>query len=103
MSWEVKYYPKETEKFLNALSKVDFTKIGQEFDILSSYGFSRPNTALKKMAGLANIWELKVKEFRIFLLPIGQTFQILGTITKKSNKTPRETIMLIKNRAKLWQ
>lgn len=103
MSWEVKYYPKETEKFLNSLSKSDLTKIAQEFDILSNYGFSRPNTALKKMAGLPNVWELRVKKFRIFLLPIGQTLQILGTILKKSNKTPRETVMLIKNRAKIWQ
>lgn len=101
--WTIKYYPKETEKFLNSLSASDFTRIGQEFEVLSQYGFSRPNSALKKMAGLPNVWELKVRQYRIFLLPMGQEIQILGTLVKKSNKTPRETIELIKQRAKLWQ
>lgn len=103
MSWIVRYFPKETEKFLSSLSKPDFSKVGQEFDFLAQYGFSQPNSALKKMAGLGNIWELKIKEYRVFLLPLGQTIQILATMIKKSNKTPAETIKLIKNRAKIWQ
>lgn len=102
MSWTVNFYQKETRKFLDNLNKNERSDLGQEFEILEKYGFSKPNSALKKMVGTIDIWELKVKQFRIFLLSVDQTFQILGTIVKKSNKTPRETVELIKQRAKLF-
>jgi len=100
MSWTVNFYPKETGKFLDGLTKTERSDFGQEFEIIENYGFSRPNPALKKMAGLPNVWELKIKQYRMFLILFGQTFQVLGTLTKKSNKTPRETMALIKQRAK---
>lgn len=103
MSWKVKYYPKETDKFLKFLDKQDFLRVGQEFDTLVLYGFSQLNDSLKKMVGMKGVWELKVKQCRIFLMQTDlETIQILGTILKKSNKTPLETIELIRKRAKLF-
>lgn len=84
------------------MTKGERSDFGQEFEILEKYGFSKPNPALKKMVGLPNVWELKVKQYRIFFVLSGQTFQVLDTLTKKSNKTPRETVELIKQRAKIF-
>lgn len=101
--WKLEFYPKETDKFLKSLDRPDLKKVGQEFDTLIQYGFSEHNDSLKKLSGTGNIWELKVKRFRIFLVQTGESkIQILGAIVKKSNKTPLETIELIKNRAKLF-
>ncbi len=103
MSWTVNFYPKETEKFIRKLSQKDWAAIAIEIQSLKDYGFSGHNDSLKKMAGLSSVWELKVKEYRIFLTQAGtETIQILHTIVKKSNKTPREVVELIKNRAKYF-
>lgn len=102
MGWIVNFYPKETRKFLDNLTEEERADFGQEFDVLEKYGFSKPNPSLKKMAGLMSVWELKVRKYRIFLILIGQTFQVLGSIVKKTNKTPQETIELIKQRAKAF-
>lgn len=103
MSWEIKYYPKETEKFLRKLDNRDETRIVHSLEILEKYGFSQLNDDLKKIAGTENIWELKIKQFRIFLIPLtNNVIQILNIIIKKSNKTPKETIDLVLNRARLF-
>lgn len=103
MSWTVNFYPKETEKFLDKLDKQDKGKIIGELVVLQTGGFSQHNDSLKKMAGLSDIWELKVKQYRIFLKQTKkETIQILHIFIKKSNKTPLEEINLIKHRAKYF-
>ncbi len=103
MSWTVNFYPKETEKFLKKLSAKDLADIASEIQALKEYGFSKHNDNLKKMFGLSGIWELRVKQYRVFLLQTGvETLQVLHTIVKKSNKTPLEIIELLRNRVKYF-
>ncbi len=103
MTWTVNFYPRETEKFIKKLSQKDWAAIAIEIQALKDYGFSRHNDSLKKIAGLSKIWELKVKQYRVFLIQTGpETLQILHMIVKKSNKTPLEIVELIKNRAKYF-
>ncbi len=101
MSWTVLYYPKETEKFLRKLRSDDQTRIVQELEVLEKYGFSQYNDSLKKIVGTVNIWEVKAKQYRIFLTTLPtNTIQVLYMMIKKSNKTPKEVIDLIRSRAK---
>lgn len=103
MAWTVRYYPKETEKFLRKLSANDENRIVQELEVLEQCGFSQLNDSLKKIAGTVHVWELKVKQYRIFVVPLeNNVIQVLYTMIKKSNKTPLEVIDLIKNRAKVF-
>ena len=103
MSWTINFYPKETEKFLKKLSAKDLADVISEIQALKEYGFSKHNDNLKKMSGLSGIWELRVKQYRVFLLQTGvETLQVLHTIVKKSNKTPLEIIELLRNRVKYF-
>lgn len=103
MSWTVNFYPKETEKFLDKIDKSGKGRVLGELKVLQLTGFSQHNDSLKKMVGLSSVWELKVKQYRIFLKQTNkETIQILHAIIKKSNKTPLEEIDLIKHRAKYF-
>lgn len=103
MPWTVNFYPKETEKFIKKLSQKDWAVVAMEIQVLKDYGFSQHNDSLKKMSGLSGVWELKVKQYRIFLTQAGrETIQILHTMVKKSNKTPLEVVDLIRRRAKYF-
>ncbi len=103
MSWTINYYPKETEKFLRKIGNRDETRIIHSLEVLEKYGFSQHNDDLKKIVGTENIWELKIKQFRIILIPLpNNIIQILNVFIKKSNKTPKETIDLIVSRARIF-
>jgi len=103
MSWRVNFYPKETEKFISKLCAKDQADVLSEIDALREYGFSEHNDSLKKMVGLSGVWELKIKQYRLFLIQTEtETLQVLHMIIKKSNKTPLEIIELIKSRAKYF-
>lgn len=103
MSWIVRYYSKETNRFIERLGPIDRAAVIQELEDLERFGFSKLNESLKKIADTKNIWEIKVKRYRIFIVPLADNIiQILFIIIKKSNKTPKETIELIRQRAKLF-
>ena len=103
MTWTVKYWPKETEKFLRKLGALDQAAIVQELEVLEKYGFSQHNDSLKKIIGTKNVWEIKVKQYRVFLIPLtNNTIQVLYVLRKKSNKTPKEAIDLVKLRTKIF-
>ncbi len=104
MTWIINFYPKETEKFLKKLSAKDLADIASEIQALKEYGFSKHNDNLKKMSGLSGIWELRVKQYRVFLLQTDiEMLQVLHTIIKKSNKTPLEVVELVRNRVKYFR
>lgn len=68
MSWIVRYYSKETNRFIEKLDLIDRAAVIQELEDLEKFGFSKLNESLKKIAGTRNIWEIKVKRYRIFIL-----------------------------------
>lgn len=104
MSWQVDYYSKETEKFLDKIPKLDKGHILEEIKTLQLFGLSELNDSLKKMSGLTNVWEVKVRQYRVFVMHAGsETLQILNIIRKKSNKTPLDVIQLLRFRAKLFE
>lgn len=75
----------------NQPSKVA-TKIYRTIKLLETYGLKLPGKHLKKMAGTADLWELRVKsgaqQHRMFLAKVGNTLiLLLHAVSKKRRKT----------------
>lgn len=104
MEWKINYYLGETQKFIDKLEKPEKARVFRELLELRTTGFSQQNDSLKKLVSVPGAWELKAKNCRIFLMQtFPGTIQVLGAIIKKSNKTPIETIELIKQRSKTFK
>jgi len=73
-------------KFLNGLSEEE-------------YGQILPAKYLKRMAGTKELWELRAKRIRIFIVISGNIGIAVHGIIKKSQKTPKQDIELAVKRA----
>lgn len=86
-------------RFLNGLSEEEKTKVKSIFLLFEEYGQMLPAKYLKRMAGIKELWELRAKRIRIFLVISGNIGFAVHGIIKKSQKTPKQDIELAVKRA----
>lgn len=106
-NWKVIYYRTASGRepvveFIKALSsRRNQEKIVWTITLLEKYGLQLGIPYLKKLRGTKNFWELKVNKYRIFLSPIFEkNFLLIHAIIKKTAKTPKRDLKLIKKRLK---
>ena len=86
-------------KFLNDLSEGDKSKINSIFRLFEEYGQTLPAKYLKRLSGTNELWELRAKRVRIFLVMVGNIGIAVHGIIKKTQKTPKQDIDLAVKRA----
>lgn len=86
-------------RFLNGLSEEERTKVNSIFLLFEEYGQILPAKYLKRMAGTKELWELRAKRIRIFIVISGNIGIAVHGIIKKSQKTPKQDIELAVKRA----
>jgi len=98
--YEVVFYQNKAGKipvldFIKKLNTKDQAKIAWTLNLLSEHGKSLPLPYLKFLHGTKQLWELRPKNYRIFLsfLPESQLILLHGII-KKTNKTPPKDLEL---------
>lgn len=85
--------------FFDTLSKEDRAKVESVLRLFKEFGPMLPQKYLKRMAGTKELWELRAKNARIFLIIAGSMGIAVHGIIKKSQKTPKQDIDLAKKRA----
>lgn len=64
---------------------------------------SHHNHPLKKFDGVEHVYELRTKDYRLFIYDQGHNeFVILHGYQKKSDKTPKKEITKLEGEIKLW-
>ena len=92
-NWEGK---KIIQEYILKLDKRRRTKIYRQIEYLLTYGITRDNPALKKIANTP-LWESRVLEkdnIRLLVSKVESSIVILNIFTKKSKKTPESEIKL---------
>lgn len=87
-------------EFLDGLTENDRTKINSIFLLFREYGQTLPAKHLKRMSGTKELWELRAKRIRIFIVISGNTGIAVHGIIKKTQRTPKQDIELAVKRAK---
>lgn len=84
------------KEFIQQQDKLTSTQLDEMILTFKKYGFSLPQDQLKKIAGVKDLWELRVKSegniYRIFVGKIKNFAVLLHIIQKKSQKTPPKDI-----------
>jgi len=86
-------------KFLDTLPYPQLAKVKSIFQLFSEFGPQLPSKYLKRMSGTKELWELRAKNIRIFLVFSGNTAIAVHGIIKKTQKTPRQDIETAVKRA----
>lgn len=101
--YSVEYYNRNGRSpvlnFIQNLSTKEQAKILREIDLLEEFGLALGMPYIRKMQGVDNMWELRIKyssnNFRIFYFCLTDSrFVLLHGIKKKSNKTPIKDLKL---------
>jgi len=115
IDWKVIYYQtargeEPVISFIKKLPKEDQGKIIWTINLLETHGLRMGSPYLKKIEGTKKLWELKVNKYRIFLsFVLEKNILLIHAIIKKTQKTPKKDLKLIKNRLKsfmedsLWE
>ena len=104
MSWKVVYYQTKRGKeivkeFINSQPNKKRAKIIWMIKLLKEHGKVLPKTYLKRLTGSKNLWELRPGFYRIFLSFIQEkNILLIHAIIKKTQKTPKKDIKLVKKR-----
>jgi len=106
--WQVKFYSDKNgaspvKDFINKLAKKSITKVNSIITLLQEKGINLPSPYAKKLTGVADIWELRIKHssnsYRIFYFFLGvNSIYLLHGFTKKTNNTPQNEIDKAKRR-----
>ena len=87
--------------FIKKLSSKDQAKIAWIIGLLAEHGRFLPLPYLKSLSNADNIYELRPKNYRIFLSFLQRKNVILlHAIIKKTNKTPQKELSLASKRLK---
>lgn len=86
-------------EFIADLPIEEGNKVRNVIRLFKEYGQNLPVKYLKRISGTKELWELRVKRARIFLIIVGNTGIAVHGIIKKSQKTPKQDIDLAKKRA----
>jgi len=106
IDWKVIYYQtargeEPVISFIKKLPKEDQGKIIWTINLLETHGLRMGSPYLKKIEGTKKLWELKVNKYRIFLsFVLEKNILLIHAIIKKTQKTPKKDLKLIKNRLK---
>ena len=106
IAWKVIYYQttrgeEPVVSFVKKLPKEDQEKIIWTINLLERHGLKLGSPYLKKLEGTKKLWELKVNKYRIFLsLVLEKNILLIHAIIKKTQKTPKKDLKLIKKRLK---
>lgn len=84
----------QLDRFLDTLSNKDKAKVHSIFLLFEEYGQALPVKYLKRMSGTKELWELRAKRIRIFLVIAGKIGIAVHGIFKKTQKTPKQDIDL---------
>ena len=85
-------YLKELSLKKDKDSRINFNKINDYIQALSEYGLALNEPYIKHIDG--EIWELRPLRNRIFFVVwIDEKFILLHHFTKKTNKTPKESLI----------
>ena len=102
--YEIIFYQSKSGKnqildFINKLMIKDKAKITWILELLIQHGKSLSHPYLKFLKNSQDIWELRPKNYRIFLSFIEEkNIILLHIIVKKTNKTPKKDIKLAQKR-----
>lgn len=97
---KVVYYPKVWNKIVN-LSKIHNSRIIRVIDLFKERGFFLTELHLKKLKN--DIWELRAGRYRLLFGVIGTVAVITNIFMKKTQKTPKQEIMLAVRRLKEYE
>jgi phage-related protein len=91
------------EEFIGQQDVKTQRKIYRTISLLKVAGFRLPGNHIKKMAGTAELWELRVKQsnknYRFFMAQVGkQLIVLLHAVTKKRQKTATQDITTAEQR-----
>ena len=105
-SWKIVFYrtargKEPVSEFIRDLGKRDQGKIIWTVDLLKEHGTSLPAPYLKRLTRINKLWELRTKQYRIFLsfLP-KKNIILIHAIKKKTAKTPKKDLQLAEQRLK---
>ena len=82
------------KKFIKHLPEPEVAKIITTISLFEEYGPALPAKYLKRITGTKELWELRAKRIRIFLIIKGNTGIFIHAIKKKTQKTPKQDIEL---------
>jgi len=105
-NWKIVFYgtargKEPVNEFIQNLAKRDQGKIIWAIDLLKEHGSSLPAPYLRRLAGTKKLWELRAKQYRIFLSFLTKKNIILiHAIKKKKQKTPKKDLQLAEQRLK---
>lgn len=86
-------------KFLDELKEDDRSKVKSLSLLFKEYGTTLPAKYLKRLSGTRELWELRAKRIRVFLVISGNVGIAVHAIIKKSQRTPKQDIDLAAKRA----
>lgn len=86
-------------KFFDKLEEDERSKVKSLSILFKEYGSTLPDKYLKRMSGTKELWELRAKRIRIFLVISKNMGIAVHAIIKKSQKTPKQDIDLAVKRA----
>lgn len=86
-------------EFIGNLSVKDEAKVRNIIRLFEEYGQALPVKYLRRISGTKELWELRAKRARIFLVISGNIGIAVHGIIKKSQKTPKQDIELAVKRA----
>ena len=98
-AWNIKTV-EQVDKFINTLSIEQQTKVKSVFLLFKEYGTTLPSKYLKRMSGTEALWELRMKNVRIFLFMHANIGIVVHGMIKKTQKTPKVDIDLAVKRVK---
>ncbi|MDD3481068.1 MAG: type II toxin-antitoxin system RelE/ParE family toxin [Patescibacteria group bacterium] len=109
MSIEIEYYIKESGRcpiveFMDKLPTETRARTFKTFDLLERFGLQIGMPHLRKIAGMRNAWELRVRSkndiYRYYFTVIDKKALIVHCLNKKTNKIPYKDLKIIKERLK---
>lgn len=89
------------EKSYKKFILINKSKLFEYIKLLKEYGFFLREPYMKKIE--RNMWELRPKNFRIFLTKWEGKAVVVHIMRKKSNKISTKTFSLLKKRIKYYQ
>lgn len=88
----------KANEFIQGLNKKDQARVDKYYYLFDEYGPTLPSKYLKKLE--KGIWELRPGKIRLFLTIRGNIGYIVHGMLKKTQKTPKHTLELVRKRIK---
>ncbi|MEK7521887.1 MAG: type II toxin-antitoxin system RelE/ParE family toxin [Patescibacteria group bacterium] len=87
---------RKAQEFILTLDKADRARVDRYYYLFDEYGPTLTTKYLKKLE--KDIWELRPGKLRLFLIIKGNVGYVVHGIKKKTQKTPRRELELVRKR-----